>query len=158
LLGLEKVLNVGALQLVGEYQSIWLERDPGFGATDLHFDGVYFYASYFLTGEHMPWDRASGTLARIKPFQNFWLVHRCDGEAEAGWGAWQIAARYSYADLTDENVFGGRGSSFTYGLNWYWNQNSRMQFNYLYGQIEDRFATLDKGNYSIFGARFMVDF
>ncbi len=157
LLGLEKVVNVGALQIVSEYQNVWLERDPGFGG-NLRFDGWYVYASYFLTGEHMPWNRRTGTLARIKPFQNFWMVHKCDGTAEAGWGAWQIAARYSYADLTDDNIFGGRGESFTFGLNWYWNPNARMQFNYIYGEIDQRFATLDSGDYHIWGARFMVDF
>ena len=62
-----------------------------------------------LTGEHMPWDRKSGTLARIKPFQNFWLVDRCNGGRSAGWGAWQLAARWSHADYTDEDIFGGVG-------------------------------------------------
>jgi phosphate-selective porin OprO/OprP len=157
LLGLEKVVNFGPLQVVTEYQKVWLEREAGFGR-QLDFDGWYVYASYFLTGEHMPWKRSSGTLDRIKPFQDFWLVHTCNGSTEAGWGAWQVAARYSYADLTDDNIFGGVGNSFTFGLNWYWNPNSRMQFNYIYGDIDERFATLDQGNYSIFGARFMVDF
>ena len=156
LLGLEKVINVGAVQFVAEYLNVWMDRDNG--GTDLHFHGGYAYVSYFLTGEHMPWERKSGTLGRIKPFQNFWMVNRCDGCTEAGWGAWQVAARYSYGDLTDENIFGGIGESFTFGLNWYWNPNSRMQFNYIYGEIDDRFATLDSGDYSIFGARFMVDF
>ena len=109
----------------------------------------------------MPWDRKSGTLARIVPFQNFWMVNRCDGCREAGWGAWQIAARYSKADYTDDNVFGGIGESFTFGLNWYWNPNARMQFNYINGKINDR--TVDGtpdvfGDYDIYGVRWMVDF
>ncbi|MEZ6120556.1 MAG: porin [Pirellulaceae bacterium] len=157
LLGVESVVNVGAFQFVGEYQSVWLDRNAAIG-NDLHFDGGYFYISYFLTGEHMPWDRTDGTLDRIKPFQNFWMVRSCDDDVEAGWGAWQIAARYSYGDLTDGNIFGGVGESFTFGLNWYWNANARMQFNYINGNISDRFATRDSGDYNIIGARFMVDF
>ncbi len=159
LLGLETVINVGALQFVGEYQSVWVNRD--FGGEDVNFNGGYCYVSYFLTGEHMPWDRKSGTLARIVPFQNFWMVNRCDGCREAGWGAWQIAARYSKADYSDENIFGGVGESFTFGLNWYWNANARMQFNYINGKIDDR--TVDGtpdvfGDYDIYGVRWMVDF
>lgn len=159
LLGLETVVNVGPVQFVGEYQSVWVNRD--FGGEDVNFNGGYFYASYFLTGEHMPWDRKSGTLARIVPFQNFWMVDRCDGGREAGWGAWQIAARYSKADYSDENVFGGVGESFTFGLNWYWNANARMQFNYINGKIGDRTVgnTQDvSGDYDIYGVRWMVDF
>ena len=30
---------------------------------------------------------------------------------------------------------GGVGESITFGLNWYWNSNARMQFNYIYGNI-----------------------
>ena len=159
LLGLETVVNVGPVQFVGEYQSVWVNRD--LGSENVNFNGGYFYVSYFLTGEHMPWDRKSGTLGRIIPFQNFWMVNRCDGCREAGWGAWQIAARYSNADYSDGDVLGGAGESFTFGLNWYWNPNARMQFNYINGQINDREVggTNDVfGDYDIYGVRWMVDF
>jgi phosphate-selective porin OprO/OprP len=159
LIGLEGVVNVGALQVVGEYQSVWVNR---FGNLPTpNFNGGYVYAAYFLTGEHMPWDRKSGTLARPKPFQNFWLVDLCNGGRAGGWGAWQVAARYSIADYSDEDIFGGKGESFTFGLNWYWNPNARMQFNYITGEIEDRgtaSAGIVDGDYDVWGARFMVDF
>jgi phosphate-selective porin OprO/OprP len=158
LLGLETVVNVGPVQFVGEYQSVWVHRDHG--SDNVNFNGGYFYVSYFLTGEHMPWDRKSGTLGRIIPFQNFWMVDRCDGCREAGWGAWQIAARYSNADYSDEDVLGGAGESFTFGLNWYWNPNARMQFNYINGKISDREVGSANvfGDYDIYGVRWMVDF
>lgn len=160
LIGLEGVWNVGALQLVGEYQSNWVERN---GFEDVRLDGGYAYVSYFLTGEHIPWDRDSGTLGRIKPFQNFWLVDRCDGCREAGWGAWQIAARYSQADFTDEDIFGGDAEALTLGVNWYWNENARVQLNYIAGNIQDstvgnRGAAPINGEFDIWGARFAVDF
>ena len=83
----------------------------------------------------------------------------CDGNIQRGLGAWQLAARYSYADFTDENILGGVGSSFTAGLNWYWNPNARMQFNYIYGSIDERsVAGQTGGDYQIIGTRFMVDF
>ena len=170
LLGLENVWNFGPLQLVGEYQNVWLERDAGFGP-DLRFDGAYFYAAYFLTGEHMPWKRSAGVLDRIKPFENFFLVDTCSDGVKAGWGAWQLAYRISYADFNDDNIFGGRGLSHTLGLNWYWNAYARLQFNAIYGEIDDA-AISDgdndndvpaaipprSGNYTILGMRAMVDF
>ncbi|MCG8652936.1 MAG: OprO/OprP family phosphate-selective porin [Pirellulales bacterium] len=158
LLAFEGVVNVGAIQFVGEYQTLWLDRDAGFN--DTHFEGGYFYVSYFLTGEHMPWERKSGTLGRIVPFQNFWLVDCCDGRRDGGWGAWQIAARYSVADFNDEDILGGTGEAFTFGLNWYWNPNARMQFNYITGDVDNRLtdAGIESADYNIYGARFMVDF
>jgi phosphate-selective porin OprO/OprP len=159
LLGAESVLNLGPLQLVGEYQNVWLGRDPGSGR-DLHFHGGYVYVSYFLTGEHMPWDRKSGTLARIIPFENFFLVDTCCDGVSKGRGAWQIAARWSYANLTDDNIDGGVGQSGTLGLNWYLNAYTRMQFNYIYGDIHQHIPVdgFTSGVYQIAGMRFMVDF
>lgn len=165
LLGLENVWNFGPLQIVGEYQNLWLDRN---GGSDLRFHGGYVYASYFLTGEHMPWGRRTGTLARIKPIENFFLVDTHDDGVRGGWGAWQIAYRWSYADFTDDDILGGVGQSHTLGLNWYWNAYARMQLNAIYGKIDDRegFDNANppvslgslSGHYTILGMRFMVDF
>ncbi len=166
LVGFEGVINVGAWQLVSEYQITDVQR---YNASNLTFDGCYVYVAYFLTGEHTPWERESGTLGRVVPFENFFLVERCTGGCGSGWGAWQIAARYSHGDFSDNDVLGGVGNSFTFGLNWWWTPNSRLQFNYIYGQIDDRDpattggtplpnGVADSGDYDIFGVRFMVDF
>lgn len=156
MVGFEKVINIGSLQIVGEYQTLFMQRDAGFN--DLLLHGGYIYAAYFLTGEHMPWKRSTGTLDRIKPFENFFLVDRCCGGHGTGWGAWQVAARYSYADFNDEDVLGGIGQSVTLGLNWYWNANTRLQLNYINGNIDNMGATALGGDYDIVGARFMIDF
>ncbi|MEZ6055270.1 MAG: porin [Planctomycetaceae bacterium] len=147
----ESVLNIGEIHLVSELQHLYMQRE----GEDLHFWGGYVHAAYFLTGEHMPWERSDGTLGRIKPFENFFMVD--DG---GGWGAWQIAARYSYADLTNKDIAGGIGQSGTLGLNWYWNQNARLQFNYTHGYISNHapVAGNTSGHYDIIGTRFSVDF
>ena len=161
-LGLETAMNFGPLQLVGEIENSWVAR--GDGNSDVHFWGGYGYISYFLTGEHMPWDRKTGQLGRPKPFQNFFLVNTCDDDCvDGGWGAWQIAGRYSYLNMNDEDISGGEGSAFTLAVNWYWNPNSSLQFNYIHGEItgatNSRSPTIARsGNYDILGARFRVDF
>lgn len=159
LLGLENVVNVGPLQIVGEYQNVWLNREAD---TQLHFHGGYAYISYFLTGEHMPWDRQEGKLARPIPFENFFLVDTCRDGVRGGCGAWQVAVRWSYGDLADEDIQGGIGESLTFGLNWYWNPRARMQFNCIYGNIHDNGLNavdgIDFGDYTILGTRFMLDF
>ncbi|MCA9064667.1 MAG: ATPase, partial [Planctomycetaceae bacterium] len=158
LLAIEKVFNIGSLQIVGEYQTIFMQRDPGFSDLTLH--GGYVYVAYFLTGEHMPWDRGTGNLGRPKPFENFFLVDRCCGGTGTGWGAWQVAARYSYADFNDKDIMGGIGENLTFGLNWLWNDNTRMQFNYMHGTIDNRRvgAAVYSGNYDAIGTRLCIDF
>lgn len=155
LIGLETAINVGAFQFVGEYQQVTVERSGGAGP-DVTFDGGYVQASYFLTGEHIPWDRETGTIDRIKPFQNFFAVRDCAGCPERGWGAWQVATRYSTLDLTDADIIGGVGNAWTFALNWYWNPYARLQTNYSIGEI-DR-APLGSGDYQTIGMRMSVDF
>lgn len=152
----EAVWNIGALQIVGEYQNAWVQRD---GYNDVAFQGGYVYAAYFLTGEHTPWERETGQLGRVKPFHNFFWV-RDEGDLVPGWGAWQVAARYSHADFTDADIQGGIEDNLTLGLNWWWNPYARLQFNYIYGRIRDRrpIDGFTEGDYHILGTRVCVDF
>ena len=159
LLGWEGVVNVGPVQVVGEYQNVWLDRQAD---SALQFHGGYVYAAYFLTGEHMTWDRETGQLDRVVPYENFFLVDTCRDGVRGGWGAWQLAARWSYGDLSDENIQGGIGESVTFGVNWLWNPWARMQFNYIYGNIHDNALNaaggIDFGDYHILGTRFSISF
>ena len=153
----ESILNIGPLQIVGEYQANWVQRDA---ADTLFYHGAYVYISYFLTGEYQPYDRTRGIIGRVKPYENFFLVDRCSGGRGWGLGALQVAARYSYLDLSDDDVLGGVGNNVTLGLNWFWTAYSKVQFNYIYGQITDHAPVggYTDGNYHVYGARFMVDF
>jgi phosphate-selective porin OprO/OprP len=157
LLGLEALINVGPVQWVAEFEQVWMHRiaDP-----DLYFYGGYTYVSWFLTGESMTWDRETGQLSRIQPFENFFLVDTCDDGVAGGWGAWQIAARYSHANLSDDNINGGIANEFTFAMNWYWNPYSKMQFNAIIGEITDRQPVDGQTNayFTILGTRFIVDF
>ena len=85
-----------------------------------------------------------------------------------GWGAWQIAGRFSRGDFSDQNIDGGVGQSFSFALNWWWNPYARMQFNYINGRISSRntqltgqrpapIGTGTSGDYNIFGTQFMID-
>jgi phosphate-selective porin OprO and OprP len=151
LVGLEGVANFGSTQVVAEVMNAWVQRSGP--SEDLVFPGGYVYVAHYLTGESMPWDRRLGILARPKP--NHDLGH--------GGGAWQVALRLSYADFSDEDIFGGRGQAVTLGLNWLWNAHASMQMNYIHGRISDRDVvvgptTYDQGDYDILGVRLRVDF
>ncbi|MGB0598922.1 MAG: OprO/OprP family phosphate-selective porin [Rubripirellula sp.] len=174
-LALESVLNIGAWQVTSEYFGNWVQRDAalGFSGDDLFFHGGYIFASYFLTGEHIPWNRRAGTIDRVRPFENFFVVDRCCGGTGKGWGAWAIALRYDYLDLSDSDIRGGVGHAFTGGLNWYWTSYSKLQTNLVWGQINDAgqgqndsgpdgatapFSPGIDGDFTILGMRYMIDF
>jgi len=169
ILGIESVTNVGSLQFVGEYMNLWMQRDAPAGSggmgSDIYLHGGYVYLSYFLTGEHIPWNRNLGILGRVKPFEDFFHLRQGNGQPVRGKGAWQMACRLSYANFNDGDILGGVGRSVTLALNWYWNSHTRLQLNYLFGRIDDRQAalagggsTLASGGYQIAGARVMIDF
>ena len=166
--GVEGVVNVNQLSVVGEYMGVTMQRT---GATDLNFHGGYMYVAYWLTNDYAPWNRQRGVLGRTKPNENFFIVRTKQGR-QRGWGAWQIAGRLSRGDFSDQGIDGGIGQSFSFALNWWWNPNARMQFNYINGAISQRntnnsgggpggnqIATIGttSGNYNCFGTQFMID-
>ena len=155
--GVEGLFNVGPLQICGEYMHNFMQRD---GFADTQFHGGCVYVSYMLTGEHIPYSRKSGTIGRLQPFENFFLMDRCGGRYARGWGAWGVAARYSYLDLSDADVLGGVGESATLAVNWYWTAYSKLQFNLIYGDIDDRNPATgtDGSSYLIAGTRFALEF
>ncbi|HIE99414.1 MAG: porin [Fuerstiella sp.] len=156
-LAVESIFNVGQMQFVGEYMHNFMQRD---GFADTQFNGGYIYVSYMLTGEHIPYDRKSGTIGRLMPFEDFFLVERCGGGHGHGWGAFGVAARYSFLDISDKDVLGGVGESATFAFNWYWTAYSKLQFNLIYGNIDRRDPAIGTtgGSYLIAGTRFAIEF
>ena len=104
---------------------------PGQSLGNPMFWGVYSEASYFLTGEHRGYDRRMGMYDRPKVKHNAFMSRGEDGCKHWGWGAWQIAYRYSYLDLNDTHINGGQLSQHEVALNWYMNDNTKLQFVYL---------------------------
>lgn len=98
----------------------------GAPGSDPLFWGLYGYASYFLTGETRPYSRQSATFGHVEPRDPLWLFSEVSWNCrKAGWGAWEVGARYSHVDLSDGDYSGGRMEGLTAGLNWHWNRNIR---------------------------------
>jgi phosphate-selective porin OprO/OprP len=123
--------------------------------TNLSFDGVYVFASWFLTGENRQYNRPMATFDRIKVNRDFFRVRDCDGCVHTGPGAWELAYRFSYLDLDDADITGGNVTDHTIGLNWYLNPYTRLMFNYV--NSDTRRNGID-GNISIFEMRAQIDF
>lgn len=78
----------------------------------LNFRGAYALARWSLTGESRGYDRDDGTPGRLVPLRNFGFG------PDAGWGAFEAAARVSYTDLSDGAVQGGTLTMLMASLNW----------------------------------------
>jgi len=76
-----------------------------------------------LTGEVRPFNKTAGVFGRLKPSRPW-------GD-DGGWGALELAARYSYLDLNGLGFEGGRLNDLTIGVNWYLNQYMKFQVNYI---------------------------
>jgi phosphate-selective porin OprO/OprP len=87
-------------------------------------------------------------------------MEQCGGGRCHGWGAFGVAARYSYLDVSDEDVLGGVGNSATFAFNWYWTAYSKLQFNLIYGDIDQRDPAIGTtgSSYLIAGTRFAIEF
>lgn len=106
----------------------WVSVDRTNAAeTDLY--GAYVQTSYFLTGEHRPYDRNFAVFRRVVPYENFWVV-RTPGGSQAGYGAWELAFRWSHLSFADLN--GQYLNDLTTGVNWYWNPQVRMMMNWIH--------------------------
>ena len=98
--------------------------------------GTYFtnsaYAEvlYFLTGESRAYDPIDCRFDRVVPRNNFYVVRDRNGRIIGSEGAWQVGARYQYASLNDGQINGGMLNALTLGVNWFFNPNAKLQFNY----------------------------
>jgi phosphate-selective porin OprO/OprP len=135
----------GPFSVQGEYLHSWVHENNG---ERPEFQGLYASANWFLTGESRPYDRTQGAFGRVIPKRNFDFGH-------GGWGAWEIAGRYSYANLDSANVQGGRLWMLMAGVNWYLHSHLKWRFEYGFGHVADRQPA---GNLNIFQTRMEVDF
>ncbi len=94
------------------------------------FWSAYAEASLFLTGERRGYDRRFGTYDRPVLKSNAFLVRGEDGIYHVDWGAWQVAYRYTYMDLNSNGINGGQLGEHSFGLNWYFNDMTKIQFQY----------------------------
>lgn len=124
----EAALIYGPFSLQGEYQRAQL-----YGKQNFNFDAWYAQATWTLTGEPREYEFENGLIHNPHPNT---LV------GKGGWGAWELAARYSKANLSDcAHPQCAAERNATFGLNWYVNPNAKLMFNYV------RVLDINKGTF-----------
>jgi phosphate-selective porin OprO and OprP len=136
-------------------ENFWFDVDRRDAALDdPNFGGYYLQGSWLITGESRRYNAATGSFQNPRPKSPF--AH------DGGWGALELAARFSHADLNFNEgsagvapvagaIRGGEQDVLALGLNWYPNANIKVLFNYLMIDV-DRLNPAGPGNTTPFGA------
>ncbi len=147
--------HASGYELGGVYRSFWVMSeyarrviDSGSGDS-VSRHGSSLAAGWLLTGEKPGFSSRTGDWNGIR-------VN--DPVTSGGWGAFELAARVDHYDFTGAPR-GGKGLSYTAGLNWYLNDWSRLMFNYIRWYTDNQVGNYrgpDWGN--SFGMRAQVVF
>lgn len=113
--GTETFWVAGPVKLQGEYMWSTAYRS-GAGGTALRGHGGYVSGLWNPGGQ--TWRYADGL-----------PVTPVDAVTRAG--MWQLGLRYDMLDLNDGAVRGGRMSTWTFGVNWYWTAHLKFALNYV---------------------------
>jgi phosphate-selective porin OprO/OprP len=126
--GLELAVQKKNFYLQGEAYRFGIERRNS-ALSNPRFSAWYVEGSWILTGESRRYNPATAA------FDGPPVAHPFNGKD--GWGAWELAFRYSNVDLNyrqglpgtatpADGVRGGEQRIWTAGLNWYWNPTIRF--------------------------------
>jgi len=139
--GLEAATVFGPFSAQAEY----FKRDINatVSGLDQNLDAWYAYGSYFITGESRAYDASKGEFGRVKPKS---VV------GQGGYGAWEVALRYTDINLED-NGAGDKGNITTVGLNWYTTRNIRLMADYTTANVDGK-----KDDFNAFQVRGQIDF
>jgi len=110
------------------------------------FHGGDVVTTWLITGETRKYNTVGGYFTAISPKRPVF---------SGGPGAWELVLRYSQTDLNSGKVQGGKFQRITPMVNWYLNENVRLEMAYGYGHL-DRFDL--KGNTQFFQSRIQLQF
>jgi phosphate-selective porin OprO/OprP len=125
-LGLEAYYRPGPLLLGSEY---FFHDVNAPERSDPIFHGGDVVATWLVTGETRAYNTRGGFFNSVSPRRPVF---------QGGPGAWELVARFSYIDLDDGDLRGGKFWRFTPMVNWHLSDNLRLELAYGYGSL-DRF-------------------
>ncbi|GAA4431232.1 porin [Bremerella cremea] len=145
-------------RLVMQSEARWTTLNQRGGGPTQTIEGAYAQVRYSLTGESLQYNKKSAVFGRVVPFHDF--------DPYCGyWGAWELAARYSFVDFNGDWLSantppspgpGRQMNDATLGLNWYVNAHTKFQFNYINSRLND--PTLGVSSADIYAMRCQIDF
>jgi phosphate-selective porin OprO/OprP len=169
--GIETLYQNGPFSMQAEWMGTAVESVVG----QVFYNGAYAEVMYRLTGEHREFDKKLGALKNPVPFQDFISLSRGPDAGIRGWGAWEIAYRWSFVDLTNPSSLNGHyynsatntftGSNHagngtlndsTLGISWFLNANTKIQANWICALLDNEAKGFSTAN--LFVGRVQVAF
>lgn len=145
--GAEIAAATGPISMQGEYTHVTIRR---LGLVDLHLQSFYIYTAWTITGEARKYLINKGKFGGITPNSNL---------GEGGWGAVELAARFSHLDLESRDVTGGVEDNITLALNWYINPQARLMTNYIRANVKrSPLSPVTALNFNIYQMRLQLTF
>jgi phosphate-selective porin OprO and OprP len=137
--GVEAALRAGSFFFQGEHFWYGAEARTETPAGDPSFSGWYAEAAWTLTGEAHKYNPATASFLAPRP--------SAPVGSEDGFGAVELAVRFSHVDLNHEEgltgsaasagaIRGGEQDIWTFGLNWYLTSNLKTSFNYFLVDVD----------------------
>ena len=129
--GLEGIVSFGPVKFQTEYANMEIEHvTQSTGAKNRpDIDAFYAGASWMITGEKYAESYKNGVMDRMSPKSDY------TGLGSAGWGAWELGARYSNLDAKDiavsASTFTNKADSYSVGIKWIVDPNTRFLMNYI---------------------------
>jgi len=140
-------LTATGLELAGNYRNFmfqaeqfWYDVTRRAGQlSDPEFGAWYAQLGWVMTGESRRYSMTNAAYQNPRPYVNF--------SSQGGFGAWELALRYSHTDLDyhegelglptpADGIRGGVQDIWTLGLNWYLNPNFRITANWLQVNVD----------------------
>jgi phosphate-selective porin OprO/OprP len=159
--GVEGAASWGPLLVQGENFWYDIDRIPTKGFSNPNFSGWYVEGSWVITGESHKYNMATASYLRPSPSDPF-------DPASGGWGALEVAGRYSSTDLEyhpgqTDAVYGGKQDIISAGLNWYPIDPLKVMFDYEIVSLRDigglTTSTSDhNGHFTVLSTRVQVSF
>ena len=163
--GLEGAISYGAFLLQAENFWYGIARSgAAAGVSDPKFNAWYVEGSYVLTGEPRKYSMAAGAFTRPSAAYPF-------DPSKGQWGAWELAGRYSEADLdyhtssliAGDAVAGGDQRIWSAGVNFYPNDILKFMFDWQDVDVTHPAVPLlavgeTKAKYNTFSVRTQVTF
>jgi len=169
--------HLGHVELAGNYGSAHFQSEflgtslNQLGGPPVFYYGAYMQGGYFLTGESANYNKQTGVMDyNTKPFSEFFGTGR--GGSICGWGAWAVGFRWTYLNVVGSNVDPanilpgiagpppvpnpGALNETTLAINWWWNQYTRVQFNWIHSMPD--YTTGGWAPFDIFATRFQIEF
>jgi phosphate-selective porin OprO and OprP len=161
MVGLETVAQSGPASFQAEWMATVVDSPVG----PIFYNGAYGQLAYRLTGENRVYYKQIAALGNVVPYTDF--VPLKPGGI-VGWGAWEIAFRWSYVELKNPasltpyyiastNASGnGTLNDSTVGMTWFMNAHTKLQFNWIHAMLSNTAKGFSLAD--LFVTRLQVDF